>query len=199
MDLPKHTKYNVIYADPPWRYGSRQMFPSIKRSTRLEEVYNTMATLDIKTLGVKDITADDCCLLMWCTDSHLKQGIEVMEAWGFKYRTVAFVWVKLTAKGNKCCNYAPYTLKGCEIVLLGMKGKLKNIQKKKNVRQLVEAARTVHSRKPEEVRRRINELFGAESKKIELFARRRVAGWDSWGDQLIEAPSSFLEKSDIPK
>ena len=90
-------KYQIIYADPPWKYGSKQSFRSEGvRFHALEKEYQTLGIKDICSLRVSDICDTDCALFMWSTDSHIKEAIELYEAWGFKYVTVAFVWEKVT-------------------------------------------------------------------------------------------------------
>ena len=176
-------KFNVIYADPPWQYGSKQYQDNGRPFDPLNRQYSTMSIEQIKKLPIKNIADDNCALFMWCTDSHLKEGIEVMESWGFKYKTIAFVWIKKYKNGNICVNFAPHTLKSSEICLLGIRGTMKNYKKSNNVRQLLEAVRIKHSQKPEEARIRIIELYG-EIPKIELFARQKSDGWSVWGDEV---------------
>ena len=120
---------------------------------------------------------------MWVTDSHLDEGIEVMKAWGFNYKTIAFNWVKITNKGNFCKNVAPYTMKSSEICLLGIKGRMLKYKVANNIESLVIAERTQHSKKPQEVRRRIELLFG-DLPRIELFAREKWEDWDCWGNEV---------------
>lgn len=99
------------------------------------------------------------------------------------YVTVAFVWSKKTVNGKTVSNLAPWTLKNCELCLMGTRGRMVQYKQKNNIPQLVEAVRTRHSEKPEEVRRRIEELFG-DVPRIELFARKRFHGWDCWGNEV---------------
>jgi len=190
-DLP-NKKYNIIYADPPWQYGSKELYGDKingykngqrKRFASLERIYNTMTIEEIKALPIKSVLEKDCACFMWVTDSHLKQGIEVMESWGFKYKTIAFVWLKRYNTGTLVLNFAPWTLKSTEICLLGIKGRMGKLKKCNNVRQLIEAERTVHSKKPDEARIRIETLFG-NVPRIELFARQKSDGWDVWGDEI---------------
>lgn len=176
-------KYNVIYADPAWQYGSKHYQDGEREFKKLETIYNTMTIPQIKSLPIKEITDVNCACFMWVTDSHLKEGIEVLEAWGFKYKTIAFVWLKKYASGSTCVNFAPHTLKSTEICLLGIKGSMGKLKKSNNVRQLIEAERKEHSKKPNEARERINELYG-DVPKIELFARMRSGGWDAWGNEV---------------
>ena len=111
---------------------------------------------------------------MWATSPHLDQAIELGKAWGFKWATVAFVWDKQRS------NPGFYTLSECELCLVFKKGRIPQPRGLRNIRQLVSVKRTNHSAKPEEVRGKI-ELMFPKQKKIELFARTRIKGWDAWG------------------
>ena len=178
-------KYKIILSDPPWTYGSKSAVNNTKgmEIKKLSEHYPSMSLKGLKELKIEEITDEDAACFMWVTDSHLKEGIEVMESWGFKYKTIAFVWIKKTSKGNTCVNVAPWTLKSTEICLFGTKGAMTKYKKDNSVFQLVEAERTKHSKKPEEVRRRIESLFG-DIPRIELFAREKVEKWHSWGNEV---------------
>ena len=176
-------KYNIIYADPPWEYSSKSYQDSNREMLKLDETqYKTLSVHQIKDLPIKEITANDCILFLWSTDSHLKEAIDVIESWSLHFKTIGFTWVKQYASGSYCYNFSPYTLKSTEVCLIGIKGKLKNIKKTNNVKGLVFAERTKHSKKPNEVRDRIVNLCG-DLPRIELFARNTTPGWDVWGDQ----------------
>lgn len=176
-------KYHIIYCDPPWKFGSKELQKyNGQRFRPLEEVYNTEKTTSMCDWPVKDITEKDCAIFMWATDAHIEDAIQLMRAWGFKYVTVAFIWEKVTKNGKRVANLGAWTMKNCELCLFGTKGAMLQYKKSNNVQQLVTAERTEHSRKPAEVRRRIEELFGDIS-RIELFARGKVEGWDVWGDE----------------
>jgi len=185
-------KYQIIYADPPWKYGSKELYGDKingykngqrKRFANIERKYKTMKVEDICNLPVIDIIDNDCACFLWVTDSHLKQGIKVLESWGFKYKTIAFVWLKKYHTGTRVYNFAPWTLKSTEICLFGTRGTMGKYKKCNNVKQLVEAERTKHSKKPDEVRNRIEKLFG-DLPRIELFAREKTKGWDVWGNEV---------------
>ncbi len=177
-------KYNVIYADPPWQYNSKELQKyGGERFTSLDKHYPTQGKNWIKNLPVKTLTAQDCALFLWVTDSHMKEGIETIEAWGFKYITVAFVWEKKTSTGKTVANLGAWTMKNYELCLLGTKGAMLKHKKVNNIYQKVEAERTVHSRKPAVVRDNIVRLFG-DLPRIELFARLQSPGWDVWGNQV---------------
>ncbi len=177
-------KYKIVYADPPWKFGSKAYQDSDRKMLVLEKTqYNTLSVDELKKLNVKDITEEDCICFMWVTDSHLKEGIEVLESWGFKYKTIGFNWIKKYASGSFCVNFAPWTLKSWEICLIGIKGIMGKHKIVNNIQGLVIEERTIHSKKPEEVRKRIEKLFG-NLKRIELFARNKKEGWDVWGNEV---------------
>ena len=185
-------KYNIIYADPAWNFGNRLRNGSPEANgtknmvhRELSETYNTMTIKDICNLKVNKISDKDCILFIWTTDAHLEEAIKVINAWGFKYKTIGFTWLKKEKSGTQSCYVGFWTLKCGEICLLATKGSMNKYLKKRNVRQLVEATRGGHSEKPNEVRQRIVEMFGSKLSKIELFARKKYEGWDSWGNEVV--------------
>ena len=186
-------KYNIIYADPAWSYNSRIHQENRGFTHTINDHYDTMTQDEICNLPIHKISEQDCILFLWVTESHLPKGIEVIEKWGFTYKTVGFVWVKHYKSGKYCYNFSPYTLKSTELCLIGMKGKLNNIKVKNDIKGLVFAERTHHSKKPEEVRNRITEMCGNKP-RIELFARKKVDGWDSWGNEVEEETQMSLIK-----
>lgn len=194
MILFPDKKYQIIYADPPWFYSNgirsgkkdekgKHLFYT--PSTTVGAKYQTQSNEWIKSLNVKDISDKDSFLFLWTTDSHLPVALDVMKSWGFKYKTVGFVWNKKEKSGKQVCYYGAYTMKGTEICLLGIRGKPRKFIKSHKIRQLVEVQRdrTKHSQKPDEVRNRIVEFLG-DLPRIELFARQRVEGWDAWGNEV---------------
>ena len=173
-------KYRIIYADPPWHFGSR--FRSARSDCddgdgQKPLTYDTMSTSEIRALPVSDICLKNSVLFLWTTDAHLEQATWVINSWGFKYKTVAFVWNKLRR------NPGNWTVKSCELCLLGARGRAHAFLETYSEWQLVEAKRRGHSRKPDEVRRSIVRMFG-DVPRIELFARERHGGWDVWGDEI---------------
>ena len=165
-----------MYADPPWNYGNS----GLDDYGHAERHYPTMSIEELGQLGVPDIVEENSVLFIWTTSPLLEDCFRVIRMWGFNYKTIAFGWVKKYKSGSLVYNFAPYTLKSCEICILGIKGKMGKYKKANNVKQLVEAVRTKHSKKPDEVRKRIEALYG-NLPRIELFAREKVEGWDSWG------------------
>ena len=176
--------YRVIYADPPWHFSSKELQKyGGKRFTSMDKHYPTQHKGWIKDLPVWAIADADCALFMWVTDAHMKVGIECMEAWGFKYVTVAFVWEKKTITGKTVANLGAWTMKNYELCLFGTRGCMLQYKRNNSVQQKVEEVRTSHSKKPGEVRDRIVTLFG-DVPRIELFARQKTPGWDAWGNEV---------------
>ena len=177
-------KYQIIYADPPWHFGSGCVYQDGGRPVRkIEDQYLTTKTKDLKQIPVQDICDKDCLLFMWVIDSHIPDALELIKAWGFKYSTVAFYWVKKYNTGSNCYNVGRWTMKTVEPVFLASMGTPMHFKKKSNVKQLIEAVRTKHSKKPNEVKDRIVELCG-DLPRIELFARQKTEGWDVWGNEV---------------
>lgn len=172
-------KYKIIYADPPWQY---RVYSQKGQGRSAENHYHTMNIKDIMALPVDKIADKDCILFLWITFPCLKEGIEVMERWGFKYKTCGFNWVKRNKKKNTYfMGLGFWTRSNSEVCLIGTKGQPKRVSK--SVSQICDARIMEHSRKPAEIRERIVELCG-ELPRIELFARDKVKGWDSLGDEI---------------
>ena len=176
-------KYNVIYADPAWGFNKGVYQDNGRKDRLINEQYPTMTKKELQQLPVKDIADNDCGLFLWVTDSHLKEGIELMEAWGFTYRTIVFIWKKITKNGNTCANVGAWTMKNCEVCLFGAKGNMLQHKKANNIFQIIEAERTKHSKKPIEAIERIEMLFG-DLLRVELFCRYPRNGWDVWGNEV---------------
>lgn len=172
-------KYQIIYADPPWSYKDNLGYHDFT----LENRYKTQSKQWISKLPVREIAEKDCCLFLWITSPLLDKGIEVLKDWGFTYKTIAFCWSKYTKKGKEIANLGRWTMGNIELCVLGVRGKPNKWRKNKSIRQLVKAERTMHSKKPDEVRKRIVELLG-DIPRIELFARQKIDGWDAWGDEV---------------
>ena len=188
-------KYKIIYADPPWQY---RVYSQKGQGRSAENHYHTMNIKDIMALPVDKIADKDCILFLW-TFPCLKEGIEVMERWGFKYKTCGFNWVKRNKKKNTYfMGLGFWTRSNSEVCLIGTKGQPKRVSK--SVPQICDARIMEHSRKPAEIRERIVELCG-ELPRIELFARDKVKGWDSLGDEMDgkdirEALREVIEKNE---
>jgi N6-adenosine-specific RNA methylase IME4 len=171
--------YEILYCDPPWNYKGQTQHGGTKTSDTgsAQAHYPTMTLDNLKCLNVDDLASNDSLLFMWSSSPHLDQAIELMKAWGFKYSTIAFVWDKVRV------NPSFYTMSQVEICIVGKKGKIPNPRGARNIRQFLSKMRGKHSEKPNEVRERIEKMFPFQS-KIELFARTRHVGWDSWGNEV---------------
>ncbi len=176
--------FEVVYADPAWAYNDSAVRGGV------DHHYPTMTTDQICRLPVPLITSENAALFLWTTWPFLGDALRVGSAWGFKYKTCAFAWVKTTAAGKDVMGLGHWTRGNTEPCLLFTRGKPKRIDA--GVRQVlieeleaeaVFAPRARHSAKPPEVRDRIVRLMG-DVPRVELFARERCPGWFSWGNQL---------------
>jgi N6-adenosine-specific RNA methylase IME4 len=167
--------YGALLVDPPWHFAVR----STKGTGRgAVSHYNVMSFGDLCALPVAALAADDTALFLWATDPLLPRALDLIDAWGFVYKTVAFTWVKPTIAGNGWamgCGY--WTRANPESCLLATRGRPPRLSRA--VRQLIVAPRREHSRKPEAARERIEHLITGPY--VELFARDSRPGWDSWG------------------
>lgn len=176
-DLP-NKKYKIIYADPPWSYNDKLNLQNEGASLH----YKTLSLEELKSLDINSICDKDCILFLWVTRPMMPVAIELVKAWGFKYKTIAFTWVKTNPKSKTYFKGIGRWVMGCtESVILATKGKPQRVVK--NIHELVVSSRSKHSKKPNEVRELIVKLMGDKS-RIELFAREKVEGWDSWGNEI---------------
>ena len=173
-------KYSIIYADPPWRY---KVYSKKGLGRSAESHYPTMELEDIRALPVGTLAADDCVLFLWTTIPLLHDCFSVMRAWGFSYKTVAFVWIKQNRKSDSLFwGMGHWTRANAEFCMLATKGHPK--RRSAGVHQVILSHIEEHSKKPEEARRRIVELMG-DLPRIELFARQKTDGWDAWGNEVV--------------
>lgn len=178
-------KYEVIYADPPWSYRQQGSKEAVRGMAR--QHYSTMSTEDICKLPVRKLGTDSAILFMWATFPNMWDALQVMESWGFEYKTAAFVWVKENKKSASLFwGMGAYTRDNAEVCLLGVSKGTKASQqvKKHNVHQIVMSPIERHSKKPDCVREKIMELLGDNVSCIELFAREYAPGWDCWGNEV---------------
>ncbi len=181
--------YKIILADPPWTF---KVWSDKGKGRSAENHYPVMSLDDIKSLDIASIADEDSVLFLWAIDPMLDRAFEVIEAWGFTYKTVGFYWIKTNVKTDGFfTGLGYYTRANPEQCLLATRGKtLERLDK--GVRKLVVAPRGRHSQKPREVQDGITRLFG-DLPRVELFARERVAGWDSWGNE-IDSDLTILRK-----
>ena len=159
-------KYQIIYADPPWQYNDKGIWGSA------ESQYPTMSQEELKALPIRDITDKNCYLFLWATSPLLPEALEIVRTWGFQYKTLAFVWLKMNSNNFGCVyGLGHYTKPSTEVCILGTKGKLDIYND--NIMQVIMAPRLEHSHKPSEIRGRITSLLG-DLPRIELFARQKI-------------------------
>lgn len=173
-------KYDIIYADPPWAYHD-----TLGGNAKMGAMpYPTMTDEEICAMPIGNkIAKKDSILFMWATMPKLQEALDVIKAWGFKYKTCAFCWVKQNPKsGGIYAGLGRWVQGNAELCLLATKGHPHRISK--SVKQIVMAPRGRHSAKPSEVRDRIVQLMGEDMDRIELFARDYADGWDCWGNEV---------------
>lgn len=172
-------KYSVIYADPPWRY---RVYSKKGLGRSAESHYPTMSLEEIKALPIGELAAKDCVLFMWITFPCMQEAFQVLEAWGFEYKTTAFVWIKQNRVSDSLFwGMGYWTRANAELCILATKGHPKRASP--GVHQVIVSHIEEHSKKPEEARNRIVQLMG-DVPRIELFARQSPEGWDVWGNEV---------------
>ena len=178
-------KYQIIYADPPWDYQQCRLSGSAKKH------YPTMRIEELCALPVAEIADRDCALFLWATFPQLPEALRLIQAWGFVYKTVAFVWLKQNRKAlTWFYGLGFWTRSNAEICLLATKGHPK--RQSAGIHQLVISPVERHSKKPDEVREKIVALMG-DVPRIELFARQQTPGWDVWGNE-VENSTALLKE-----
>lgn len=189
-------RFGVIIADPPWNYRSK-----IKGHGDIVNHYDTMTPKDLEALPVARLAADDAVLLMWTTWPVLDQALDLVKAWGFRYKA-GMPWIKLQHEpfvdiSGDHVEGAPawgtgFWIRGCsEPILICTKGKAKAPCPGDRPMGLI-SKRFEHSRKPDNLHE-YAELFPGPY--LELFARRPRQGWTTWGDQ---APNDDHDQTDAP-
>jgi len=183
-------KYQIIYADPPWSY---KVWSNKGMGRSAEHHYPTMNKKDIQNLPIQNICADDCVLFLWVTAPCLLEGIELIKAWGFEYKTIGFIWVKRNKKADSWFwGMGYWTRANSELCLIATKGKPKRIDA--GVHQVLDDRVMRHSEKPNSARERIVKLMG-DIPRIELFARQKTEGWDVWGNE-VKSDIELKEKEE---
>lgn len=180
-------RFGAVLADPPWKFATyneagRQRCPDWRRFKSSPcRHYETMHVDQIKALPVRSVAADRCALFLWVPWPLLKEGIEVGEAWGFRYVSMAFDWMKLNGGGTPAMGMGYWTRANTEGCLL-FTTRDKPRRQARDIPMAILEPRREHSRKPDCVHERIERLV--EGPHLELFARSRRPGWATWGDQV---------------
>ena len=171
--------FSVVYADPPWRFD---LYNNETGNNWVGDHYPLMDEDAIHALPVAGLCAKDCVLFLWGTWPTLPRAVRTVDAWGFKFKTVAFVWVKTNKDGSPFLGMGYWTRSNTEFCLLATRGSPRRVSCA--VPQLVFATRGRHSAKPAEVRDRIVRLIG-DVPRVELFARGPAPeGWTAWGNEV---------------
>ena len=183
QNLQKFTngkKYNTIYADPPWQFQNRtgKVAPEHKRLNR----YSTMTLEDIKHLPVADVADEKCHLYLWVPNALLPEGLEVLKAWGFEYKT-NIIWEKIRKDGMPDGRGVGFYFRNVtEILLFGIKGsKNRTLNAGRSQVNLIRSIKREHSKKPDEFISLIESCSSAPF--LEIFARGNRSHWDMWGNQ----------------
>ena len=173
-------KYGTILADPPWQFSNRtgKVAPEHRRLSR----YATLSLRQIRELPIATIAGAEAHLYLWVPNALLPEGLRVMEAWGFKYKT-NIVWHKVRKDGGPDGRGVGFYFRNTtEMVLFGIRGRLRTLAPGRRQVNVIRSRKREHSRKPDE----LYEIIEACSPGpyIELFARGEKAGWDQWGNEV---------------
>lgn len=215
MDLSRFRQYQIILADPPWWYADQK---KVRKDTKVPtrgigacHHYDLMTTPELAAMPVAQLAAKRCLLFMWATAPKLHEALTVMDAWGFVYSTIGFVWVKLnpgiaadqdklliTLQGegletllDAVTFFGPgyYTGSNVELLLLGRKKKAPSIRHGRyKAPQVFYSPRLGHSEKPHEIQQQIAAMYSDAAPRLELFARHPFPGWDVFGNELGDGP-----------
>lgn len=176
----KENKYGTVLADPPWQFTNRtgKMAPEHRRLSR----YSTLKLSDIKEMPVNDVTAEQSHLYLWVPNALLIEGLEVMKAWGFEYKT-NLIWHKVRKDGGPDGRGVGFYFRNTtEMVLFGIKGRLRTSQPGRSQVNIIRSQKREHSRKPDELYSIIEAC--SPGPYLELFARGERPNWTQWGNQV---------------
>jgi N6-adenosine-specific RNA methylase IME4 len=173
-------KHGTILIDPPWRFANRtgKVGPEHRRLHR----YQTMSFEEIEKLPVGELALSKSHLYLWCPNALLMEGLTIMKAWGFTYKT-NIVWYKVRKDGGPDGRGVGFYFRNVtELLLFGVKGKLRTLQPGRSQVNIVITRKEEHSKKPDQVYGLIEQC--SPGPFLELFARQRISGWTQWGDQV---------------
>jgi N6-adenosine-specific RNA methylase IME4 len=182
----RQRSYGTILADPPWQFSNRtgKMAPEHRRLSR----YPTLMLQAIKAIPVAAVAAAQSHLYLWVPNALLREGLEVMEAWGFQYKT-NLIWHKIRKDGGPDGRGVGFYFRNTtEIVLFGVRGQLRTLTSGRTQVNIIKTQKREHSRKPDELYAIIEAC--SPGPFLELFARGQRVDWDQWGNEVVDyAPS----------
>jgi N6-adenosine-specific RNA methylase IME4 len=186
LDFTGYKKYTTVLADPPWQFANRtgKMAPEHKRLNR----YTTLSLQEIKELPVPLMVSEKSHLYLWVPNALLKEGLEVMAAWGFEYKT-NIVWHKIRKDGGPDGRGVGFYFRNTtEMILFGVRGQFRTLGPGRRQVNIIKTQKREHSKKPDELYEIIEACSAGPY--LELFARGKRKGWDQWGNQVDNyAPS----------
>lgn len=180
LDSVGGKKYSTILADPPWQFANRtgKMAPEHKRLNR----YSTLTLQEIKEIPVSLIVTEKSHLYLWVPNALLKEGLEVMAAWGFQYKT-NIIWHKVRKDGGPDGRGVGFYFRNTtEMVLFGVRGQMRTLGPGRSQVNIIRTQKREHSRKPDELYEIIETCSAGPY--LELFARGTRQGWDQWGNEV---------------
>ena len=179
IQLDGTTKYEVLYADPPWNYHRGPINNGTTITSDIHTHYPTMEQDELENMAdtINKIAAPDSVLYMWATGPHLANAIQLGQAWGYKYKQVAYVWDKQQGVPGF------YTFTSVEFCLVFTRGRVKKVITNRKTKQFHSVRRTRHSEKPHSIRKAIEQAT-PNMNRVELFARQEHAGWAVWGNEV---------------
>lgn len=176
----KNQRYGTILADPPWQFTNRtgKMAPEHKRLSR----YSTLKLDEIMNIPVHNIAKEQSHLYLWVPNALLMEGLEVMRAWDFTYKT-NIVWHKIRQDGGPDGRGVGFYFRNTtEIVLFGVRGHLRTLPPGRSQVNIIRTQKREHSKKPDELYEIIEKC--SPGPYVELFARGQREGWSQWGNQV---------------
>lgn len=174
------TRFGTILADPPWQFNNRtgKVAPEHKRLNR----YSTISLDMIKSIPVESVAAETCHLYLWIPNALLPEGLEVLKAWGFEYKT-NIIWEKVRKDGEPDGRGVGFYFRNVtEMLLFGVRGpNARTLAPGRSQVNLIRTQKREHSRKPDEIYPIIERCSNGPF--LEMFARGEREGWTLWGDQ----------------
>jgi N6-adenosine-specific RNA methylase IME4 len=173
-------KFRTVLADPPWQFSNRtgKIAPEHRRLSR----YRTLSLDDIKEIPVALAVEDKAHLYLWVPNALLMEGLEVMKAWGFQYKT-NIIWHKVRKDGGPDGRGVGFYFRNTtEMLLFGVRGAMRTLQPGRTQVNIIKTRKREHSKKPDEIYPLIQACSSAPY--LELFARGKRRGWTQWGDEV---------------